>query len=106
MADIVGMGGRAAESTDPSKWPALAGVVADVVVKKDVPLRRVHLLVSYACPPNDVWSKRARFWEADVHIDTESIEWLLESQETITCVEDALQLLRSRSDLVVWLGCR
>lgn len=88
------------------QWVACAGIVATLTPKNGTCDRRAHLLISFGLQAYSTSLWGARFWEDDAPKNTRPVDWLLDSEQPVSCVEDALQLLRNRPDLVMEFGCR
>lgn len=94
------------DATAARKWVACAGIVATLAPKNGTCARRARLLISFgpqACNA-PLWG--ARFWEEDAPKNTRPVDWLLDSEQPVSCVEDALRMLRNRPDLATEFGCR
>ena len=87
------------------QWPAFAGIVADLVPKRGLPARRARLNISFGLLAQGTVLWGARFWEEVDLSGGERVDWLLDSQQPVRSVDDALRLLRRRTDLVVGYGC-
>lgn len=95
-----------AARTQARRWPATGCTVATLAATNGNPTQRARLHISFGllAPERHLWG--ARFWEVDALPGSEPVEWLLVSEQPVSCIEDALQLLRARRDLVTRLDCR
>lgn len=75
-------------------------IVADLASATDTPRRCAHLNVSFGRYANQRTPWVARFWEADPPPGIQPINWLLDSHNSVTCLEDALELLNHTVGLV------
>lgn len=89
-----------------NQWQALAGTVASLSSPDGHIKSRVRLHISFGVLSQDAKLWGARFWEADDPHNVNRVDWLLISKQPVRCVEDAVQLLLSRSGLVTGLYCR
>lgn len=92
-------------TTAARQWVASAGIVATLTPKNGTCARRAHLLISFGLQAHSTPLWGAQFWEEDAPKNTKPVEWLLDSEQPVSCVEDALQLLRNRPDLIMGFGC-
>ena len=85
--------------SDPLRRPR-GGVVADLASAKGALPRLAYLSISFGpltCPQAR-WA--ARFWEVDPPPGVKPVDWLFDSHSSITCLEDALELLDHTQGLV------
>jgi hypothetical protein len=75
-------------------------VVADLAPARGASARLAHLSISFGplAYPQARWA--ARFWELDPPPGVQPIDWLFDSRSSITCLEDALELLDRTQGLV------
>lgn len=82
-------------------WQACGDVEVALPPRNGTPARRAHLQVSIGAMMHRKARWVARFWEKDAPEGAKSVDWLFASQQPLSCMEDALRLLRNRPDLVV-----
>lgn len=93
--------GQRQSSADPARrWMAIGSIVADLAPKKGTPPRLVSLNVSIGLVAQAPAPWAARFWEQDAPPGVQPVEWFLRSRSSVTCLEDALELLDSTRGLV------
>lgn len=80
-------------------WSPRGGVRAELASDGAFP-RTVRLNVSFGHLHHrrPLWA--ARFWEADPPPGAKPVEWLLDSTDAVTCLEQALELLDGTQGLV------
>jgi hypothetical protein len=86
-------------------WPPMAGVVAYLPGQNGDPARKARLLISFGVISSKDGRWGAMFRESDPPTGLSAIEWLLESDDPVLCVDDALFLLGRQRELVTALGC-
>jgi hypothetical protein len=86
---------------DPLRSPR-GGVVADLASAKGALPRLAYLSISFGplTSPQARWA--ARFWEADPPPGVKPIDWIFDSYSSVTCLEDALELLDHTQGLVTF----
>ncbi|MEI2693253.1 MAG: hypothetical protein V9H69_27440 [Anaerolineae bacterium] len=75
-------------------------IVADLASAAGAPRRQAHLNISFGRYADRRTPWTARFWEADPPPGVRPIDWLLDSRNSVTCLEDALDLLDHTQGLV------
>lgn len=88
------------------QWPAIGCTVATLAATNGHTGRCARLHISFGPLVQGVSLWGAHFQEVDALPEAEPVEWLLVSEQPVTCVEDALRLLCARHDLVTRLDCR
>lgn len=87
--------------TDPLRSPRGA-VVADLAPARGTLPRRADLSISFGpvAYPQARWA--ARFWEQNPPPGVQPIDWLFDSRSSVTCLEDALEMLDHTQGLVTF----
>lgn len=82
------------------KWRPRAFLRAELAAPNGATLRRADLQVSFGflAAPQAPWV--ARFWEEKAPPGAKPVEWFLGSRATVTCLEDALDLLACTDGLL------
>jgi hypothetical protein len=81
-------------------WHPRGRVVADLASPTGEPRREAHLNVSFGLLASQQTPWAARFWEIDPPTGVQPIDWLFDSRNSVTCLEDALELLDHTQGLV------
>lgn len=75
-------------------------ILADLASATGAPRRRADLNISFGRCTDRRTPWAARFWEADPPPGVQPIDWLLNSHNSVTCLEDALDLLDHTQGLI------
>ena len=75
-------------------------IVADLASTTGASRRRAHLNISFGRYAGRRTPWAVRFWEADPPPGVQPIDWLLDSHTSVTCLEDALDLLDHTQGLI------
>ena len=82
------------------QWHPRGTVVADLTSASGQPRRRAHLNVSFGLLAGRQTPWAARFWEINPPAGAQPVDWLFGSRNSLSCLEDALELLDNSQGLV------
>jgi hypothetical protein len=81
-------------------WHPRGRVVADLASPTGEARREAHLNVSFGLLASRQTPWAARFWEIDPPPGAQPVDWLFGSRNSVSCLEDALELLDCAQGLV------